>query len=273
MAIQTELTDNLAYGVDLKARRVYFGVNLDAHSPEEATDFTMASVEYVIRAIHRMSTEAPNKPISLHMCSNGGDPYAMLRLVDEIQSCPSQIIFYGGGMIASCATWIMCVCDERYLMPNTTIMVHDGSDGFEGKHTDVQISAAEAKRLQDRLYDIYAHNTKMNRAFWVDVCSRDLYLTAEEAIQLGMADKLIEPKKRGNLRKVRQAALKKQSSVSESKALLKSIYTRINKTNIPKIEFNEIAKEPVDPNVVIAENEKPQPTGESTGATQDKANP
>jgi ATP-dependent protease ClpP protease subunit len=204
-----------------------------------------------VRAMHRMAAEAPGKPIEIHMNSYGGDPYAMLRLHDEILACPCQIKFVGGGAIMSAATWIMAVCDERYLHQNATIMVHDGSEGYEGKHTDVQITAAENKRLQDTLYELYEKNSRMPKEFWMDVCQRDLYLTAHEAVSLGLADKIVEPKKRGNLRKVRQAALKKGIESSEMRDLVKNLYSRINKVKIPKIELNQYTKEPVDPTIVV----------------------
>ena len=258
MAAITELTDNLAYGVDLKNRRIYFGVNLDSADVNESTDFTMSSVEYAIRALHRMASDFPGKPIEIHMCSYGGDPYAMLRLYDEIHSCPCQIKFFGSGAIMSSATWIMAGCDERYLQPNATVMVHDGSDGFEGKHTDGQIQAAEMKRLQDKLYQIYADNSRMPVEFWADVCQRDLYLTAGEAVSFGLADKIIEPKKRGNLRKVRYAALKKEIDNKEMNKLLKEVYTRINKVKVPRLELNEIKKELADPNLVVDESKTPE---------------
>jgi ATP-dependent Clp protease protease subunit len=255
---KTELTDNLAYGVDLKNRRIYFGVNLDTAEPDDSTSFTLASVEMAVRAIHRMAVEAPAKPIELHMCSYGGDPYPMLRLYDEIQACPCQIKFFGGGAIMSSATWIMAGCDERYLYPNAIIMVHDGADAFEGKHTDHQIHAAEERRLQEQLYDIYVANSRMPKEFWQDVCQRDLYLTAEEAIKLGLADKIVEPKKRGNLRKVRQAALKKEPDNKEMRHLLQDLYGRINKVKVPKIELNEPKKEPADPHIIVDNTPVPQ---------------
>jgi ATP-dependent Clp endopeptidase proteolytic subunit ClpP len=254
MAAITELTDNLAYGVDLKNRRIYFGVNLDTAEVGESTDFTISSVEYAIRALHRMASDAPGKPIEIHMCSYGGDPYAMSRLYDEIHACPCQVKFFGGGAIMSAATWIMAGCDERYLHVNTTVMVHDGSDGFEGKHTDHQIQAAEMKRLQDKLYDIYAENSRMPKEFWQDVCQRDLYLTASEAVSLGLADKIIEPKKRGNLRKVRQAALKRELDNKDMKKILHDVYARINKVKVPKIELNEYKKEATDPHIIVDES-------------------
>jgi ATP-dependent Clp protease, protease subunit len=258
MKIETD--ELLSYGVDVKNRRLYFSTPLDG-SYEESGDFTHTSVEIAIRAIHKMASEVPGKPIEIHMNSFGGSPYDMLRLYDEIQSCSCQIKFYGGGVIMSAATWIMCGSDERYLYPNCTVMVHDGSDGWEGRHTDGQIMAAEMRRLQDKLYGIYADNSRLPKAFWEDVCQRDLYLTAEEAIKLGLADKIIEPKKRGNLRKMRHAALKKEPDAKEMKSLLQQIYSRINKVKIPKIELNEVRKEPADPHLTVdytpAQIEKP----------------
>ena len=265
MADKSDLTDNLINGIDLKARRIYFGVPLD-WTEDSPGNFSPASVELAVRSLHRMSLDAPGKPIEIHMNSYGGDPYAMLRLYDEILSCPCQIKFYGGGAIMSAATWIMMVCDERYLYPHATIMVHDGwSQPGDQKHTDMQVWAAEDKRLQDVLYDIYTANSRMPKEFWQDVCQRDLYITASEAVSLGMADKLVEPKKRGNLRKMRQNALKKSPDNTEMKRLLADIYSRINKVKVPKIELNPLAKEPVDPRVIVddkpIEIEKaPQPT-------------
>jgi ATP-dependent Clp protease protease subunit len=249
MATQTELTDLFEYGIDVKSRRIYFG-HMSAE-PDSVTDFTPASIELAIRALHKMALEAPGKPIELHMNSYGGDAYAMLRLHDEILSCPCQVKFYGGGAIMSSATWIMVACDERYLHPHATVMVHDGQDDVGGKHTDSQITATEMKRLQGVLYDIYTSNTRMPREFWEDVCQRDVYLTANEAITLGMADKIVESKKRGNLRKVRQAALKKTPDVKELQKLLGEIYSRINRVKVPKLELNTISKEPADPAVVV----------------------
>jgi ATP-dependent Clp protease protease subunit len=263
VAEKTELSDYLVYGIDTKNRRIYFGTNVDILEDDKShSDFNMASVELAVRAIHRMASDAPGKPIEIHMSSYGGDPYAMLRLYDEIHACPCQIKFFGSGAIMSAATWIMAGCDERYLHPNTTIMVHDGTDGFEGKHTDAQIQAAEMRRLQDLLYVIYTENSRMPKEFWQDVCQRDLYLTADEAVSLGLADKIVEPKKRGNLRKARQAALKKEPDNKEMRKLLNDLYVRINKVKVPKIELNEIKKEPADPHLVIdntpVEIEKPQ---------------
>lgn len=257
MAANTELTDNLAYGVDLKNRRIYFGVNLDTADSSEATDFTLGSVEMAVRALHRMASDAPNKPIELHMSSYGGDTYAMLKLHDEILSCNCQVRFIGSGPIMSSASFIMAICDERNLHPNAVVMVHELTASGDGKHTDIKIDAAENVRLMYQLCSIYEANSRMPLEFWMDICQRDVYLTAAEAVSLGLADKVIEPKKRGNLRKARQAAMKKEINPKEMKDLVKSLYERTNRTRIPKLEINEVKKEAVDPHLFVDESKTP----------------
>ena len=248
--MKTELDDLFSYGLDSKFRRIYWGNCLDP-SNADSNDFTDFTVEQVIRSLDRLISENSSKPIELHLNSSGGDPYCMLRLHDAILNCPAQIKFFGSGKICSSATWIMCACDERYLTKNATVMVHDGSEGLEGTHTDVKIGMVEAKRLQDLLYDIYAANSRMPKAFWEDVCQRDLYLTAQEAIQLGLADKIVEPKKRGNLRKTRQSLLKRAPVGVDMEEFISSLYIRVNRHNVPKLELNKHYKELEDPNIKI----------------------
>lgn len=252
MSEKTELIDFLTYGIDIKNRRIYFGLPLDS-SETDSTEFTVSSVELAIRALHRMSQEAPSKPIEIHMSSRGGDPNAMLRLYDEILACPCQIKFFGGGPIMSSATWIMVACDERYLHKNSTIMLHDGSEESPEsvKHTDYLVDAKQARVLQNRLYDIYAKNSRMPVDFWQDVCQRDLYISAEEAVMLGLADKIIEQKKRGNLRKMRENTFSKKPKSQDMRKLINEIYGRINRVKVPKIELNEPAAEPCDLTVIV----------------------
>jgi len=232
---KTELDDLLYYGLDSRRRCIYFGDCTD-QALEDAGEVSTRSIELAVRALHRLASEDSEKPISLYMCSAGGDPYAMLRLHDEILACPCPVKFFGGGIIMSSATWIMAVCDERYLHPSTTVMVHDGTEGFEGTHTDAKIAMSEAVRLQEMLYDVYAANSKMPRSFWEDVCQRDLFLTAEEAIKLGLADKLIEPKNRDRFRKARTSTLKKSVPAVDLDGLVNKLYKRVNRHKAPSDE-------------------------------------
>jgi hypothetical protein len=139
-------------------------------------------------------------------------------------------------------------------------MIHELTSGGGGKHTDIKIDAAENNRLMDQLCSMYEANSRMPKEFWLDICQRDVYLTASEAVSLGLADRVIEPKKRGNLRKARQAAMRKEVDSKEMKDLVKSLYERTNRTRIPRLELNEVKKEASDPHLFVDENKTPDVT-------------
>lgn len=249
----TELEQIFSYGIDRKARKIYFGTE-DIEEGDSHGDVGWHSVELAIRGLNTLVRDSSTKPIEIHVYSWGGDVYAMLRMIDEIEACPCQVKFFGGGRIASAMTWIMAVCDERNLHKNTVVMLHDGSDGASGKHTDNQIDSRHDANLQARLNQMFAENSRMPVEFWEDILQRDVYITAEECIQLGLADKIIPPKKRGNLRRSRIAIQSKEADGKEMRKLVKSLYERINRKKIGKIEVNVPRKEEFDSSVYIEEN-------------------
>lgn len=229
-------------GVDIKSRRIYFGRYLPS-AEGNGNKVDEISIEFAIRAIHKMVEENSKKPIEIHMNSTGGDPYSMLYLHDVIVSSPCQFKFYGGGAIMSAATIVMAVCDERYLYPNAKVMIHAGSLSFDSTFTEVEIAMDENKKLQDKLECIYAENSRMPKNFWTEVCKRDLYLTPEETIILGLADKIVEPKNRVGFRKERLLNLSKEIHPSIIKDTVASVLSRIKHKNIEKIELNKVVYE------------------------------
>jgi ATP-dependent Clp protease protease subunit len=250
---RTELEDYLVYGVDEKHRRIFFGCSLtDSGEDGEVGGITQTSVELAIRAIERMILDAPKTPIELHVMSEGGDPRAILALHDVIQAATCQIKFYGRGSIMSAAVALMACCDERYLYPNTTIMLHDGTDSDigSGRNADIYIDAAEWDRLNHKFYDIYAHNSKMPKKFWMEACKRDLYMSAEEAIQLGLADKIIPTLRRGNYRKVRQNTLKDVNPEKLTK-LAEKLFERIKINSIVELTILPPVVEEIDDSLTI----------------------
>ena len=261
---KTEFEEILGHGVDFKNRRIYFG--LDAEFEESlGGEFKWESVELVIRALHKMASDYKHAPIELHMSSYGGNTDEMLRLYDAIQICPCQIKFYGSGKIMSAATWIMSGCDERYLTPNTQVMLHKwrGDAGYQTE-TDAKIDMDHyGGWLTERLNDIFAENSKMPAEFWEEVTKRDLYLTADEAVTLGLADFITPFKKRGNLRRKRIAQMNKPVDKSEMKKLVTSINKRTHRGKNLKIELH-IPEEEFDKSIYIddseriKDNEKPQ---------------
>jgi len=249
---KTELENYLVYGIDDKNRRIFFGAPLDCGYDDQG-DFSQNSVELAVRAIKRMEKDHPDKPIEIHMNSYGGDAYALLYLVDTILSCSCQMKFIGGGSIMSAASWVLAVCDERYLYPNSTIMLHDGWSWIWGKTTDNAILADEDKNLQDKLTKIFVENTYMSKEWWDSMLQRDLYIKAEEALQIGIADFIVQPKKRGNLRKKRTASLIKNKPTEEDmKKLIGDLYKRI-KVNVPTEITITLPKDEIDTSLTIDE--------------------
>ena len=250
----------LQHGIDLHHRRIYFGdVEYD-----DGGDVSFSSIEMALRSIDKM-LDLNNKPIEIHMSSYGGDVYHMTALYDKIQESPCKFIFYGRGAIMSAATWIMAGCDERFLSKNTTIMVHDGSYYAEERSTDNKITTEENDRLDKILADIYAENSYMDANFWIRVCQRDLYLTAEEAVKLGLADKVKEYRKRGNFRRgVRAHTFTEIPPRKEIAKVVEKLYKRI-KVSVPRNLTIEVKKEECE---TIHSYDKSQEEMERMGLTK-----
>lgn len=254
MAEKSEIDDIFSKGVDLKNRRIHFGAVDD-----DSGDINWLSVEIAIRALLKMSTDYPKKPIELHMSSGGGDSYEALRLYDAIQACSCQIKFFGSGQIMSAAVIVMVGCDERWLSPNTTVMNHDGSSASpDSTMTDREIDTEEIRRVTNRINQILAENSRLPLDFWEEIGQRDLHLTAEEAIALGLADRVVEFRKRGNLRKVRTHSLTEAVDNKELTKLIRTLYKRVHKgRQLTKIEIH-IPKEEFDNSLTIDNTPVPE---------------
>jgi ATP-dependent Clp protease, protease subunit len=257
VAEKTDIIETiLSHGIDLKNRRIYFGDLSSGGDGDDGDGGTVSwkTVERAVRAIHIMEAEAPKKPIELHMHSEGGDPPAMHRLCDTIQSSSCQFKFFGGGEISSAATWVMAVCDERYLYPNTSIVIHDSSAGgydqLPSKLSDAYIAMDSERTSQIKLNQLYADNSRMPIEFWDEMVKRDLYLSADECVALGLADKIVEYKKRGNLRRMRVALLQKEPEQKEFNKMLKKLKERVYLGKNIKIELH-VPEEQYDKNVIV----------------------
>ena len=240
--------------IDYKNRCIYWG---DLESGDGGSEFTWDSVEATIRAIRHLAS-INRKPIELHMSSVGGDVIEMLRLYDVIQSCPCQIKFFGGGHIMSAAVWIMAGCDERYLYPHTELMLHKWSGEVTGTDIEHRIEYHVGLRLTNTLNTIFEKNSKMSADFWNEITHRDLYISAEEAIMLGIADKIIEPKKRDNLRRARIALMNRPTDGTQMRQLVKQLSKRVHLSRSLRIDI-QIPHEQCDADIVI-ETTEPSPT-------------
>lgn len=174
-------------GIDLDTRSIYWGcgenVSLDSISGYVGHEL----VEMTIRKLHILKNIC-NEPIHFYMSSGGGCEYAMWRLYDELRLCAAPIVFHAGGLIMSATTVIMLGCEERLATENTCFMTHEGYGGGAAteKPTDIIIESDELKKLCERLYRAYAENTRCPYEFWAKICRYNAYITAQEALILGL---------------------------------------------------------------------------------------
>lgn len=261
---RTALDDYFEYGIDLQNRRIYFGT-LD--TDDDANQFNFGTVQQAIRGIDKLLTIS-NKPIELHFASYGGDPYALLGLVDKMLESPCKFIFYGRGAVMSSTTWIMVVADERYLAENTTVLLHDGKVGLNvEKTTDVEVDVEENNRLQKLLEKIYADNSYLDSNFYKAVCRRNLFLTAHETIKLGLADAIIPYKKRGQFRSgVRKKTFSSPPTKSVMGQLVDKLFRRI-KLDAPKSLTIDVKKDQTE---IIEEYDNSDELLDTTKNTENK---
>lgn len=241
----------LSSGIDTKKRRIYFGDT----SNEDGSDFNWQNVEAAIRKLQALADNS-QQPIEIHMSSEGGSIPEMLRLYDAIQECRCQVKFFGSGNICSSAAYLMAGCDERYVSKNATIMLHETqySGSSTSSHTESEIDQEESKLLRSKLMSILEDNSRMDKDWWSMVLTRDLYLTPDEALMLGIADKIIEYKKRGNLRRKRIAHLNKDVNEAQFISALEEINRRIKIPGAVKVTLS-IPKERHDKDIIVGEDE------------------
>jgi len=259
---KTELENVIQYGVDLFNRTLHFGQPLDREDEDgdSLNDFTQASVETAVRGIHLMQSDHPKKPITIYMNSFGGDSIAMLYLKDVILASTCQFKFYGGGAICSSASWILAVCDERYLYADTKVMVHNGSESLRDKYDDFHINAAESKRSNDRLLELYAENSRMPIDFWKKICKRDMWFSAAETVYIGLAEKIVPCPKRGNLRKMRNKNLSQLIDKKDMRNFINKMYRRIDlDTGLKELHLPHPRLDEADPEVTVDDSPIPTP--------------
>lgn len=224
----TVVDEIMKAGIDIKNRIIYFGENAE---DEYFGDVSVSSMEFCIRKFNKLIDDDPTheKPIYFWVESYGGDAYPTLALYDRIRTCPCPVIFYGYGALMSAITTIMCACDERYLFKNSRIMVHEGSDGAEDRASHFQVTAKENAYINDEFNKIYAENSFVDANTWKELCKMDIYLTAEEAIRLGLADSIVEEPDRTSFRLAR---LKNSPEPDKIAILVQDIFKRTDRSQL-----------------------------------------
>jgi len=157
---------------------------------EDGTGVGPLMAEKVIKSIHILQSADAEKQINIIMNSQGGEWYSGMAIYDCISACPCPVKIEVYGSCMSMATVILQAADERILHPNVIFMIHDGKDYFEGDAKNFEAWGQNSQHLRQRMYEIYAKASEREPKFWAKKCGTDFIITAKEAVELGLADKV-----------------------------------------------------------------------------------
>ncbi len=133
-----------------------------------------------------------NEDIYLYINSPGGSITSGMSIYDTMNFIKSNVITIGIGMTASMAAFLLSSGNVRYALPNTEVMIHQPLGGAQGQATDIKIAAERIIKLKEKLNQILAKNTNQPLEKIYNDTERDNFLSANEALEYGLIDKIIE---------------------------------------------------------------------------------
>ena len=141
-----------------------------------------------------LDSEDPKKEISLYIISPGGLVTAGLGIYDTMQYIKPDVSTLCIGHAASMGSFLLAAGTKgkRFSLPNSRIMVHQPSAGYQGQATDIEIHANEVMSLKKRLNEIYSKHTKKTVEEIKSALERDNFMTPENAKDFGLIDKVVE---------------------------------------------------------------------------------
>jgi ATP-dependent Clp protease, protease subunit len=148
----------------------------------------------IVAQIIHLESEDPDKDISLYINSPGGIVYSGLAIYDAMQFVKPDVrtICYGVAMSMGALLLAGGTKGKRMALPNSRILIHQPSGGFQGVAADIEIHAKETLDLRDRLDAIYAKHTGKSKQQVHEDMERDRFFKAGEAVDYGLIDRMIE---------------------------------------------------------------------------------
>jgi ATP-dependent Clp protease protease subunit len=143
-----------------------------------------------------LQMEDPKKDISLYINSPGGSVTDGMAIYDTMNFLQCDIVTYCVGQAASMATLLLSAGTKgkRYALPNSRVMMHQPTGGATGQTSDISIAAKEILRWRAQMNELIANHTNKTADEIAADSDRDFYLTAKEAMDYGIVDKVIENK-------------------------------------------------------------------------------
>ena len=172
-----------SYSRLLKERIIFLG--------EEVNDVTAG---LVVSQLLFLESEDPDKDINLYINSPGGSVTAGMAIYDTMQYVKCDVSTMCMGMAASMGAFLLSggTKGKRLALPNAEIMIHQPSGGAQGQATEIEIAAEHILRTKKKLNTILSENTGQPYETIVKDTERDNWLTAQEALEYGLIDKVME---------------------------------------------------------------------------------
>jgi ATP-dependent Clp protease protease subunit len=169
----------------LRERIVFLGREVD----DEIANVIVAQMLF-------LEAEDPDKDICLYVNSPGGSAYAGMAIYDAMQYVGPDVstICVGMGMSAAAMVLAGGAAGKRMALPNSKMMIHQGSAGFRGTPADIEIHAQEVLAMTRRMAEILAkHTGQPYDQVMLDI-DRDRFMTPAEALAYGLVDRIVEPR-------------------------------------------------------------------------------
>ena len=147
----------------------------------------------VVAQLLFLEAENPDKDISLYINSPGGSVTAGMSIYDTMQFVKPDVSTLCIGQAASMGAFLLAAGakGKRFSLPNSRVMIHQPSGGFQGQSSDIQIQAKEIMYLREKLNAILANHTGRSAEEIDRDTERDNFMSAEESVKYGMIDKVI----------------------------------------------------------------------------------
>jgi ATP-dependent Clp protease, protease subunit len=185
------------YSLLLRERIVFLGQEVD----DQVANLIITQMLY-------LEAQDPDKDICLYINSPGGMAYAGMAIYDVIQHVRPDVSTICVGMGMSAAAMVLCggTPGKRLALPNARIMIHQGSAGTRGAPSDMEIQLREVLAVTHRMAEIIAHHSGRSVDQVATDIDRDYFMTPEEAMQYGLIDSIIAPRRGLSASLLEQAA-------------------------------------------------------------------
>lgn len=152
-----------------------------------------ATASLVVAQLLYLEAQDPEKDISLYINSPGGSVTAGFAIYDTMQYIKCDVSTICMGMAASMGAFLLSAGakGKRYALPNSDIMIHQPSGGAQGQATEIEITAKHILKTKAKLNKILAENTGKPVGVIAQDTERDNFMSAEEALEYGLIDKVI----------------------------------------------------------------------------------